>query len=203
MAGRVQPAIRRISGRIQRPRSRSYLGWPHGRGRRSMRTAVRKIAWLLAAVAGATAVDAVAVELSGERIATGLSAPVFATAPRDDARVFIVELGGTIRILESGAVLATPFLDISDRVNRNGEGGLLGLVFPLDSAQSGPSYIYYTGSSQTAASGMESRVSRFSAMGDPATSDVADPTEDIVFRVDQPFTNHKGGTVAIRNGFLY
>jgi len=169
-----------------------------------MRTAVRKIAWLLAAVAGATALDAPAVELSGERIATGLSAPVFAAAARDDARVFILEIGGKIRILENGAVLGTPFLDISDRVNLNGEAGLLGLAFPSDYAQKGTFYVYYTGSSQTAASGLESRVARFSVQGDAATSDVADPSsEQIIFRLDQPFSNHNGGTVAIRNGFLY
>jgi len=169
-----------------------------------MRVTFPKVAWLLAALAGAAALDAQAAGLSAERIATGLSHPVFATAPRDDARVFIVEIGGTIRILENGAVLDTPFLDISGEVNIHGEAGLLSLAFPPDYAQTGIFYVYYTGSSQTAASGLESRVARFSVQGDPASSNVADASsEQIIFRVDQPFSNHNGGTVAIRSGFLY
>lgn len=65
--------------------------------------------------------------LRAERVATGLSQPLFVTAPaRDTTRVFIVEHGGRIRILKFGALLSTPFLDISSLVSGGGEQGLLG-----------------------------------------------------------------------------
>jgi hypothetical protein len=57
----------------------------------------------------------------------------------DDARLFIVEQGGKIRIVENGAVLAPPFLDLGqDGLDLStffspggcGERGLLGLTHP-------------------------------------------------------------------------
>jgi len=148
--------------------------------------------------------------LSAHRIASkasGLSEPIYATAPAGDARLFIVEREGTIRVLKDGNVLSTPFLDISDHVytaeNVGGEGGLLSMAFAPDYAQSGLFYVYYTAPSQAQGSSMQSRVSVFSVAGDP-TSDVADPTEHVLFHLDQPNTsNHKGGTIAFRGGFLY
>jgi glucose/arabinose dehydrogenase len=135
-----------------------------------------------------------------------LSSPIYAAAPYGDPRLFIVERAGTIRVLQNGAVLPTPFLDISGSVSAapNTEGGLLGLVFAPDYTQSGVFYVYYTGDADPPGSApFESRVSRFTASGNPATSNVADPQETILFRVGQPYTNHNGGTIAIRDGFLY
>jgi hypothetical protein len=67
------------------------------------------------------------------RIASGLSKPVFLTFAPGDAsgRLFIVEQTGTIRILKHGALDrgAPPFLDVSGRVSRRWEQGLLGLAF--------------------------------------------------------------------------
>src|SRR5690349_7807305 len=65
-----------------------------------------------------------------QRVASGLSAPMFVThAPGDESRLFIVERGGTIRILDrtTGALQTTPFLTTT--VDTSGEGGLLGLAF--------------------------------------------------------------------------
>ena len=66
--------------------------------------------------------------------------PVFVTSPPDDERVFVVEKGGTIRIVGGDE----PFLDISDEVSTSSEQGLLGLAFPPDYASSGLFYVYYT-----------------------------------------------------------
>ena len=46
-------------------------------------------------------------------VASGLQSPVHLTAPASDARLFIVEQPGRIRIVENGQLLATPFLDIT------------------------------------------------------------------------------------------
>src|SRR5687767_5053764 len=49
-----------------------------------------------------------------ERIARGLSRPVAVVQPPgDDQRLFVVEQTGKIKILRQGAVLPTPFLDLS------------------------------------------------------------------------------------------
>jgi len=125
------------------------------------------------------------------RIATGLSAPVFATAPRDDARVFVVERSGRIRIVADGALLEPPFLDLRGRVATTGEQGLLGLAFPPDYDAHGAFYVYYNDLAG------DSVLARFLTRDDDP--DLADPaSEEVLLRIDQPAgrTNHKGGTIA-------
>jgi hypothetical protein len=66
-----------------------------------------------------------------ERVATGLSAPMFVThAPGDPNRLFIAQRGGAIRIvnLNTGVLQPTPFLSMSG-IDTEGEGGFLGLAF--------------------------------------------------------------------------
>lgn len=143
-------------------------------------------------VAGATLLGSTCVPRTrATRIATGLSAPIFATAPRDDARVFVVERAGRIRIVANGTLLETPFLDLRGRVSTVGEQGMLGLAFPPDYDAHGELYVYYTDLAG------DSVLARFlTSAGDP---NVADPaSEEVLVRVDQPAgrTNHKGGTVA-------
>ena len=141
-------------------------------------------------------------ELSAKRVASDLAAPIYAAAPPGDPRLFLVERAGRIRVLAGGAVLPAPFLDIAAGVSTAGEGGLLGLAFAPDYATSGVFYVYYT--APRTPSGIQSRVSRFTVAGDPATSNDADEaSEELLFSLDQPFDNHNGGTLAIRDGWLY
>jgi glucose/arabinose dehydrogenase len=73
------------------------------------------------------------------------SSPVYVTAPRGDHhRIFVVEQGGTIRILKDGKKLATPFLNIASRISSGGERGLLSMAFAPDYGKSGRFYVYYT-----------------------------------------------------------
>ena len=117
-----------------------------------------------------------------------------------DSRLFIVEQNGRIQICDSaGNKNAQPFLDISTLVLWQGAGderGLLGLVFPPDYLTSGYFYIDYYSSND-----LHTHISRFHA----ATPDSADPTsEEILLNIYQPFTNHKGGSLAFgRDGYLY
>lgn len=117
-----------------------------------------------------------------------------------DDRIFVVQQPGTIRIVaDSGDVINTPFLDIQDRVNDNGnEQGLLGLVFDPNYATNGYFYVYYIFGSGAGTS----RLSRFKVTDDP---NVADPaTETILFTWPQPYTNHNGGDLAFGpDGYLY
>ena len=66
-------------------------------------------------------------DLGLEPVATGFDFPLFLTAPAGDARLFVVEKGGLIRIVKNGAVLAAPFLDVSSAISTGSEQGLLGL----------------------------------------------------------------------------
>jgi len=70
-------------------------------------------------------------------IATGLAAPDYAiSAPGDTNRLFVVEQNGLLRVIQNGALLPDPALDIRSRVspplvpgNANDERGFLGLAF--------------------------------------------------------------------------
>src|SRR6058998_3210509 len=67
-------------------------------------------------------------------IATGLASLTALTAPASDARLFIVERPGRIRVFKDGAVLPTPYIDIHTKLTFGGERGLLGLAFHPDFA---------------------------------------------------------------------
>src|SRR3954469_3463287 len=85
--------------------------------------------------------------ISATRVATALTQPLFVTAPGGDVnRLFIVEKTGAIKILDlsSGAVLGTPFLNLSSQISAAGEGGLLGLAFDPGFATNGYLYVNVT-----------------------------------------------------------
>lgn len=141
--------------------------------------------------------------ITREVIVSGLSSPVHVTAsPGDTERLFVVQRGGLIRIidLDTNTVGSTAFLNVNDSPNTNvsttGEGGLLSLAFHPNYASNGFFFVYYT--TNLPGTGFTTRVSRFTVTGDP---DVADPdSEEVFFELDQPFTNHNGGMIAFRPG---
>ncbi len=136
-------------------------------------------------------------QIAMQRVATGLSDPVFVThAPGDFDRLFIVEQGGRIKILKNGSVLPTPFLDITDRVNSGGERGLLGLTFHPSYQTNGLFFVDYTGALGTTNVAQFSRTANF---------DVADASSEVtLLTVPQPFSNHNGGWIDFGpDGYLY
>ncbi len=131
-------------------------------------------------------------------VASGLSFPVYVTAPPGDAdRLFIVEKGGAIRIVKGGALLPDPFLDIGSLVSTGSEQGLLGLAFDPDYAANGRFVVHYTDAAGN------TRLSTF--LRSTADPDLADPsTEQVVLTASQPFANHNGGQLLFGpDGFLY
>jgi hypothetical protein len=130
-------------------------------------------------------------------IASGLSLPLYLTAPPGDgSRLFVVEQTGTIRIVKDGTLLPTAFLDVSAQVLASGEQGLLGLAFYPDYAATGRFVVHYT---DTAGN---TRLSSFRVSSDPDVADVT--SEQVILTADQPFSNHKGGQVTFGpDGFLY
>jgi glucose/arabinose dehydrogenase len=115
---------------------------------------------------------------------TGLSnATAFAQAP--DGRLFICEQGGTLRIVKSGALLATPFATFS--VDSAGERGLIGIALHPNFASNGFVYIYST----RTAGGAHNRISRLTASGDTMLAGSETTLVDLPNLSSA--TNHNGG----------
>lgn len=129
-------------------------------------------------------------------VVDGLSQPV-GLAHTDDDRLFVVERGGTIRIVQAGTLAPQPFLDITGLVGSdNTEQGLLGLAFHPRFRQNGFFYVDYTDVRGNTV------IARYHA--DPGSM-AADPnSEHVILRVQQPFPNHNGGQLAFGpDGMLY
>jgi glucose/arabinose dehydrogenase len=134
------------------------------------------------------------------RVGTGFAQPLYVTAvPDNSGRVFVVEQGGRIRILDtaSGSIAATPFLDVSASISTGGERGLLGFAPAPDFATSGTFYINVTNPAG------DTEVRRYRTL--VGNRDVADPaTADLILGFTQPFANHNGGWLDFGpDGFLY
>ncbi len=131
-----------------------------------------------------------------QEVVTGLSVPLYLTAPAGDARLFIVEKTGGIRIVKGGALLPDPFLDLSAQVSSGSEQGLLGLAFDPEYATNGRFVVHYTDLAGNTA------LSRFQVSADPDRADPA--SEQLILTAAQPASNHNGGQVAFGpDGFLY
>lgn len=131
-------------------------------------------------------------------IVDGFSRPLLATNAGDGSgRIFVLEQGGVIRIVQGGAILPDPFMDITGQVGSGGnEQGLLGLAFHPDYESNGLFFVNYTDLNG------DTVISRFQVSAD---ANVADPaSEKILLQVDQPFANHNGGNLEFGpDGYLY
>lgn len=126
-----------------------------------------------------------------------VSGAVFLTAPAGDERRFIVARGGSIRILQNGTLLNTPFLDISARVSTQGEGGLLSMAFHPLYASNGYFFVYYTDLDRNIV------VERYSVSSNP---NIAGATSGLqIISIPHPtYINHFGGLVSFGpDGYLY
>lgn len=131
-------------------------------------------------------------------IVDGFSRPLLATNAGDGSgRIFVLEQGGVIRIVQDGAILPDPFLDITAQVGSgSNEQGLLGLAFHPDYESNGFFYVNYTDLSG------DTVISRFQVSVDPNIADLS--TEKILLQVVQPFPNHNGGNLEFGpDGYLY
>jgi glucose/arabinose dehydrogenase len=134
--------------------------------------------------------------LRAQQIVEGLASPVYLTAPKNDPRLFVVEQPGRIRIVKTGALVATPFLDITSRVVSGGERGLLSMAFDPAYATNGRFYVYYTGAQG------DIFVDRFTVSTNP---DVANTASDRVITIQhRANSNHNGGLLLFGpDGMLY
>lgn len=127
----------------------------------------------------------------------GVQLPVhIAHAGDGSGRMFVVEQGGRVQLLQAGAPLSPPFLDIASRVSCCGERGLLSVAFPPAFTSKGYFYVNYTNTVG------DTVIARYRLGTSPH---LADPgSEEIILTVRQPFANHNGGQLAFGpDGFLY
>jgi len=132
--------------------------------------------------------------------------PIYLTAPAGDERVFVVERGGVIRIVEGGDVKPQPFLSLTN-VSKEVERGLLSMAFAPDYATSGLFYVVYTadGPDSLDPSGQvgDIRVVEYKhSASDPNLADTA--TARMVLKVPHPNGSHNGGWIGFGpDGLLY
>lgn len=75
--------------------------------------------------------------------------PLYVTAPPGDAdRIFVVERGGTIRVVANGETRSRAFLRQPGVSTRNAEQGMLSMAFAPDYATSGRFYVVFTDARQ-------------------------------------------------------
>jgi len=130
-------------------------------------------------------------------VTAGLRQPLFVTHAGDGSeRLFVLEQRGAIRIVQNGALLGEPFLDITLKVRAGGEQGLLGLAFHPAYQSNGRYFVNYTRVPDGATVVAEYTVSQ--------NPNVSATRERVLLVVPQPYANHNGGMVAFGpDGFLY
>jgi glucose/arabinose dehydrogenase len=157
-------------------------------------------------------------------VATGLSAPLYGISPPGDAsRLFVLEQNGLVRVMQNGAMLPTPALDLQALVqpplnaaNANDERGLLGIAFhPGFNDPNSPGFhTLYTYNSEAigsptypapngAVQNYQNAINEWKISAtDPNVIDPASRREIISFGKNAG--NHNGGTITFGpDGYLY
>ena len=134
--------------------------------------------------------------------AAGFSDPVaIVQDPTNRAVQVVVEQSGRIRVVESGVVQTTDFLDLRPAISSGGERGLLGLAFAPDYASSGRFFVNFTNRDG------HTVIARFRRSTNPLVADAASRFDLRIGGsavITQPFANHNGGHLEFGpDGFIY
>src|SRR3954471_14651184 len=106
--------------------------------------AIQRLA-LSFALAGAYLFAPAAFGLTAQRVASGLTQPVYVTAPAGDTtHIYIVQQDGRILRLDLTTGQLTTFFTIGGLTSTSGEQGLLGLAFDPDYATNHKFYLNFT-----------------------------------------------------------
>lgn len=125
------------------------------------------------------------------------STPIYFVSPAGDDRLFIVQRNGAIRILANGKLLPDVFLDLTEKITEEGEGGLLSMAFHPRYGENGLFFVNYTDTKG------DTVVARYRRSGqDPNRADPASATRFLW--IAQPYSNHNGGQLQFGpDGYLY
>jgi glucose/arabinose dehydrogenase len=132
------------------------------------------------------------------QVVSGLTDPTdMEFAP--DGRLFVAEEAGRVRIAKPDGTLST-FLNISTKVDSNGERGLQALTFDPGFATNHYLYLQYTRKA-TSTTPVHNRVVRVTASGDKVVSG----SEKLIFKLgNQTTDHHMGGAIDFStDGKLY
>jgi glucose/arabinose dehydrogenase len=132
-------------------------------------------------------------------VASGLSAPLgIVNAGDGSSRLFIVQRGGTIRVVLGNKLQPGSFMDISSKVRVGSERGLLGLAFHPDFETNRRLFVFYT-----RASDGDIVIARY--LADPGLATVNEASEVILLTIEHTLRdNHNGGQLAFGpDGYLY
>lgn len=131
--------------------------------------------------------------------------PIVLTHAGDGSnRVFVASQRGVIHTFpnDQNAQKTEIFLDIEKKVaysDKQNEEGLLGLAFHPKYRENGEFFIYYTAREEQ----QTSVISRFRA-SKPDSNKADANFEEEIMRIEQPYWNHNGGTIAFGpDGMLY
>ncbi|MGD1899739.1 MAG: DUF4347 domain-containing protein, partial [Phormidesmis sp.] len=84
-------------------------------------------------------------KLSSQSVISGLRAPTSIDWLTDGSeRMLVAEKGGVVKLYENGSLRGTPFIDISDQVNRASDRGLLDIAVHPDFANNPYVYLLFT-----------------------------------------------------------
>jgi glucose/arabinose dehydrogenase len=153
-------------------------------------------------------------EVALKQIADGLVSPIGVVAvPDNSKRLFVIDQIGKVWIIDRyGNRLSTPFLDLTSKLvplsASYDERGLLGLAFHPDYKDNGRFFVYYQlppRSGGPAPGVLWNNLSRIAEFRVSADRNIADfDSEKILFDIDDPQSNHNGGTLAFgADGYLY
>ena len=160
---------------------------------------LRSLAGSVLALAVASAASA---QVTFVQKASGLSRPIYVTAPRGDfARIFVIEQFATgpvgrIKIFRPATSALSDFLILSG-ISNTDEQGLLGLAFHPDYATNRKFYINFTNTAGTTV------VREYTTLvNNPDLADTASARTIITYT--QPQANHNGGWIGFGpDGMLY
>ena len=150
----------------------------------------------LGAFALAAALASNATVLDTRLVASGFSAPLFATSPLADGNVFVVEKGGSIKVANSG--LVSNFLSLT--VGDDGDRGLLGLAFDPNYGNAGAAGYRRFFVNYIDPVSQNTVIASYKTSANPMVADAASRTE--VMRIEQPaeYADHKGGWIGFQPG---
>lgn len=131
--------------------------------------------------------------------------PIYVTAPPGDGRLFVVERGGTVRVVVNGVSKGAPFLDISALTAGGGERGLLSIAFDPNYAGNGLFYVDYTGDGTHSGGALgDIHIDEFRVSSDPDVANPLSRRQVLVVTRNTPASNHNGGQLQFGpDGMLY